>query len=52
MYIDSEELEAEGYHGELANVIPHRYALSTDGRLTHGFGADGPGDGRGRPGLS
>jgi hypothetical protein len=23
--------------GELANVIPHRYALSTDGRLTHGF---------------
>ena len=23
--------------GELANVIPHRYVLSTDGRLVHGF---------------
>jgi hypothetical protein len=26
-----------GDRGELANVIPHRYALSTDGRLVHGF---------------
>jgi hypothetical protein len=26
-----------GDHGELHNVIPHRYALSTDGRLVHGF---------------
>jgi hypothetical protein len=23
--------------GELANVIPHRYVLTTDGRLVHGF---------------
>ena len=23
--------------GDLANVIPHRYVLSTDGRLVHGF---------------
>ena len=28
--------------GELANVIPHRYVLSTDGRLVYGF--DGLGD--------
>ena len=26
-----------GDDGELANVIPHRYVLSTDGRLVHGF---------------
>jgi hypothetical protein len=26
-----------GADGELANVIPHRYVLSTDGRLVHGF---------------
>src|SRR6516162_504735 len=26
-----------GDAGELANVIPHRYVLSTDGRLVHGF---------------
>jgi hypothetical protein len=26
-----------GDDGELANVIPHRYVLSTDGRLAHGF---------------
>ena len=26
-----------GERGELANVIPHRYVLSTDGRLVHGF---------------
>jgi hypothetical protein len=26
-----------GDRGELANVIPHRYVLSTDGRLAHGF---------------
>jgi hypothetical protein len=26
-----------GDHGELHNVIPHRYAMSTDGRLVHGF---------------
>jgi len=26
-----------GDYGELANVIPHRYALSDDGRLAHGF---------------
>src|ERR1700736_1545149 len=26
-----------GNLGELANVIPHRYVLSTDGRLVHGF---------------
>lgn len=26
-----------GDRGELANVIPHRYVLSTDGRLVHGF---------------
>ena len=26
-----------GERGELANVIPHRYVLSTDGRLMHGF---------------
>jgi hypothetical protein len=26
-----------GDGGELANVIPHRYVLSTDGRLVHGF---------------
>jgi hypothetical protein len=24
-------------HGELANAIPHRYVLSPDGRLVHGF---------------
>jgi hypothetical protein len=26
-----------GHSGELANVIPHRYVLSADGRLAHGF---------------
>jgi hypothetical protein len=26
-----------GDRGELTNVIPHRYVLSTDGRLVHGF---------------
>ena len=26
-----------GDHGELCNVIPHRYVMSTDGRLVHGF---------------
>ena len=26
-----------GDGGELASVIPHRYVLSTDGRLVHGF---------------
>jgi len=26
-----------GDAGELANVIPHRYVLSTDGRLVYGF---------------
>src|SRR5262249_11100892 len=26
-----------GDRGELANVIPHKYVLSTDGRLVHGF---------------
>ena len=26
-----------GGDGELANVIPHRYVLSTDGRLVHGY---------------
>jgi len=26
-----------GDRGELANVIPHRYVMSTDGRLVHGF---------------
>jgi hypothetical protein len=26
-----------GDRGELANVIPHRYVLTTDGRLVHGF---------------
>jgi hypothetical protein len=26
-----------GDRGELANVIPHRYVLSADGRLVHGF---------------
>src|SRR5881628_918381 len=26
-----------GDRGELANVIPHRYIMSTDGRLVHGF---------------
>ncbi len=31
-----------GDGGELANVIPHRYMLSTDGRLVHGF--DGLGE--------
>jgi hypothetical protein len=31
-----------GDGGELANVIPHRYVLSADGRLVHGF--DGLGE--------
>jgi hypothetical protein len=31
-----------GERGELANVIPHRYVLSTDGQLVHGF--DGLGE--------
>jgi hypothetical protein len=31
-----------GDGGDLANVIPHRYVLSTDGRLVYGF--DGLGD--------
>ena len=31
-----------GDRGELTNVIPHRYVLSTDGRLVHGF--DGLGE--------
>jgi hypothetical protein len=26
-----------GHCGELANVIPHKYVLSTDARLVHGF---------------
>jgi hypothetical protein len=26
-----------GPHGELCNVIPHRYVTSTDARLVHGF---------------
>ena len=26
-----------GDRGELSNVIPHRYIMSTDGRLVHGF---------------
>jgi hypothetical protein len=26
-----------GVHGELCNVIPHRYMLSNDARLVHGF---------------
>jgi hypothetical protein len=26
-----------GVHGELCNVIPHRYSLSEDARLVHGF---------------
>jgi hypothetical protein len=26
-----------GDRGELANVIPHRYVMSTEGRLVHGF---------------
>jgi hypothetical protein len=26
-----------GDRGELCNVIPHRYVMSTDGRLVHGF---------------
>ena len=26
-----------GTHGELCNVIPHRYVISTDARLVHGF---------------
>ena len=26
-----------GDRGELCNVIPHRYVISTDGRLAHGF---------------
>jgi hypothetical protein len=26
-----------GDHGELCNVIPHRYVMSADGRLVHGF---------------
>jgi len=26
-----------GDQGELCNVIPHRYVMSTDGRLVHGF---------------
>jgi hypothetical protein len=26
-----------GDNGALANVIPHRYVMSTDGRLVHGF---------------
>ncbi len=31
-----------GDRGELANVIPHRYMMSSDGRLVHGF--DGLGE--------
>src|SRR5882724_6025733 len=31
-----------GDRGEHANVIPHRYIMSTDGRLVHGF--DGLGE--------
>jgi hypothetical protein len=26
-----------GTHGELSNVIPHRYVISSDARLVHGF---------------
>jgi len=26
-----------GHRGELCNAIPHRYLISTDGRLVHGF---------------
>jgi hypothetical protein len=26
-----------GSHGELSNVIPHRYVISNDARLVHGF---------------
>lgn len=26
-----------GPHGELSNVIPHRYVISNDARLVHGF---------------
>ena len=26
-----------GTHGELCNVIPHRYVISSDARLVHGF---------------
>jgi hypothetical protein len=26
-----------GERGDLSNVIPHRYIMSTDGRLVHGF---------------
>jgi len=26
-----------GSHGELCNVIPHRYVISSDARLVHGF---------------
>jgi hypothetical protein len=26
-----------GDHGDLCNVIPHRYVVSTDARLVHGF---------------
>jgi hypothetical protein len=26
-----------GSHGDLRNVIPHRYVVSTDARLVHGF---------------
>ena len=26
-----------GSHGELSNVIPHRYVISSDARLVHGF---------------
>ena len=26
-----------GTHGELCNVIPHRYVISNDARLVHGF---------------
>ena len=26
-----------GVHGELCNVIPHRYVVSADARLVHGF---------------
>jgi hypothetical protein len=26
-----------GPHGELSNVIPHRYVISSDARLVHGF---------------
>jgi hypothetical protein len=31
-----------GHRGELANVIPHKYVMSADGRLVHGF--DGLGE--------